>query len=196
MMNSFMKKLICIAITLIFLIPVAASAGPLDNWEFRFFGINPRDLKGKDTAMVIVGGLSSFVVHEFGHWAFGKYVGIDSTFDASERAVIVNDDDWVNASEHDKLLFCSGGFIAQFVVGGLLTLNKGTRYTDFNYAFNVFTAINNGVYTATGGLKTDNNHSDIYNITKYGWDGELAGTLSSFTGALFVHYSLDKNKKK
>jgi hypothetical protein len=178
-----------ILIVIIFLSLVTPSfAGVFDDIEFNILGINPKDFKDRKISHIVEGAVASLVVHELGHIVAGRAVGMNTRFDSS--SFVVRADKYDDKSDSDKLLFHSGGFIAQVVVGGLITAMPATRHSDFNLGFNGFTTINSALYTITGG--TDDDTSDIHQISEHGGDGKLYGTMSSLTGGIFTYIALDK----
>jgi hypothetical protein len=178
------SKAICFLLILLF-----ASNAYAGNWEFKFFGINASDFKDRKVVPILVGAVSSFVVHELGHIAFGRMVGMHTKFDFHDKIVYADYDDSYSNSE--KALFHGGGFLAQFIVGGTLTAIQKTRHSDFNVGFNSFTCINSAMYAISGGLG-DTGVSDIHNLNDLGYNGELIGGISSLTGGVFAYIAIDK----
>jgi hypothetical protein len=162
-----------------------ASAGA---WEFRFFGVNTADFKGRDWKPVVLGAVSSLVVHELGHIAAAELTGMDARFDWNQRIVIM--DQYWDKSSDSKALAHAGGFLGQLLVGGLLTAAPATRHSDFAVGFNGFTAANSLMYAVTGGR--DESSSDVANLNKVGYSGEGSALISSFIGGVLLYHNLDK----
>ncbi len=164
-------------------------AGELDAWDFRFFGINYKDFEGREPLPAIGGAVSSFVVHELGHIVAGRLVGMDTTFHFNDMEAWA--DDYIDKSDDQKAFYHAGGFIAQALVGTTLTVIPKTRHSDFTLGFNSFTAVNSVIYGITGG--TDNDSSDVANLDKYGYNGEMVAFITGgYTGVL-AYINLDKD---
>ena len=121
--KEFIMKRIIVILTMIILItPAVVHAGD-SGWEFRFFGINPADFEGRKVLPIVIGGITSFAVHEAGHYLAGRSVGMDPSFDWDKKAVWA--DDYDDKSDDQKAFFSAGGFIAQALVG---TVHDSTRF--------------------------------------------------------------------
>lgn len=185
-----MKNLLVVFILILAITTSPSISMADDSFEFKFFGVDVKDFKDRNVLPMVIGAVSSLLVHEAGHMVFGNMVGMDTNFNID--SMVVEAYDYDNKSDDQKLLFHSGGFIAQFLVGGALTAINKTRHSDFNVGFNGFTLVNSAVYTTTGGLSGDDETSDIYNIDRYGANGKVVGGISSLTGGIFTYIALDK----
>lgn len=166
-----------------------AHAGELDAWEFRFFGINTADFKDRNPVVVVVGGLSSFVVHELGHMAAAELTGMDASF----RDGAVYTDNYYNKSDDQKALFHAGGFIATGLVGTVLTVIPTTRHSDFNVGFTGWTSIHDIGYAITDGTREDD-ISDTQNLDDYGYNGQAIAAFTGLYSGVLTYYNLDKDK--
>ena len=189
-MNNYIKigvvlVLVCIA--------APVHAGESDAWEFRFFGINHKDFKDRCVLEAIGGAVVSFLSHEAGHYFFGTVAGIK--FDGfSNLAVDPNDNSYRAASGDRRLLYHAGGFIAQVLVGGVLTAIPNTRHTDFTVGFNAFTGVNSMAYGITGGR--DDSTSDVVAIDRYWNDnGKATAFVTSACGFGLTYINLNKEKE-
>lgn len=136
------------------------------DWEFNFFGINPADFKGRSIPVTLVGAVSSFVAHEAGHFAVAYLVADGAHFSTDSKysfpgAVIIHGYD--KLSHGEKQLYHGGGFLAQALVGTVLTAIPTTRHSDFTLGFNAFTAINSFGYSFKTDLKK-NPGSDVAHL--------------------------------
>lgn len=170
----------------------SAHAGELDAWEFRFFGINYKDFEGREPLPALGGALTAFVVHELGHYVAGELVGMDVSWSWEEHGMLA--DDYTDKSDDSKALFHAGGFIADAMVGTVLTIIPKTRHMDFTAGFNALSSINGFAYAITDGLGEDY-MSDTKNLDSLGYCGtETAVGFGLYSGIL-TYYSLDKVKE-
>jgi len=170
-----------------------ANAGELDNWEFNIMGINPRDFKDREVLPIIGGAILSLGVHELGHFAVGEMYGGGSSFDWGERAVMVSD--YHQMSNDERALFHGAGFLAQTLVGGILTAIPKTRHSDWTFGFNAFSSVNSFGYGITGGFG-DENKSDVHNLDRYGYNGTAIAIGSGVVNGVFTYISLNKDKEE
>lgn len=159
------------------------------DWEFNFFGINPADFKGRSVPVILVGAVSSFIVHEAGHFAVGYLVGDGAYFDPNRGsfpgAVIIKG--YSKMSHSQQQLFHGGGFLAQALVGTGLTLLPATRHSDFALGFNSFAMINSFGYTFQGDLEK-NPASDVARLD----NGEFVSITSGLLHTCLSYYNLNK----
>lgn len=186
-----MKKLrIIILVSLLLLIVPTAHA---DDWEFQFFGINAKDFKGRSFSKIVVGCITSFVVHEAGHMVIGRMVGMDTKFEDGVAQAYDYDD----KTDYEKSLFHGGGFLAQAAVGTALTAIPYTRHSDFSLGFNGFTTVNNIGYGVTGGTgKSDEENSDVENLDYYGHNGKMIVIGSGLLSGVYTYINLNKDKEE
>lgn len=170
----------------------SAHAGELDAWEFRFFGINYKDFENREFVPIAVGVVSSFVAHELGHVLSARAMGTDSYFSFSDRAAYAGDG-YSDLSTDQKALYHGAGFLAQTLVGGILTAIPATRHNDFTLGFNTFSSVTGFFYGVTGGLVEES--SDVQNLDKYGYNGTAIALGSGVVNGVFTYYSLDKVKE-
>lgn len=170
-----------------------AHAGGLDNWEFNIMGINPRDFKDRELLPFIGGAVISLATHELGHLTSARLMGSNSHFDFGERVAYAGDgyNDWSN---DQKALFSASGFIAQTLVGGILTAIPSTRHTDFTFGFNSFSSFNGFFYAVTDGSDADS--SDTMLLDEYGYNGTAIATGSGIVNGVFTYISLNKDKEE
>lgn len=145
-------------------------------FDVILFGVNVNKLENRNLLVIGVGAATSFLVHEAGHFAVAEINGGGASFHGDY--VRANDSsDW---SEEDRQMFSRGGFLAQLLVGGLLTMAPQTRYHDFTVGFNGFTAINTCHYTLYG---DEGRTSDIANLK----NGKSEGGVYTMTANLLLH---------
>ena len=178
-----------IVILAIFFLVVPAHAGGDTGWKFKIFGITINDFKDRDVLPVIIGGLTSFVVHEAGHYAAGELVGMDARFGSD---MIVYVDEYDNKSDNEKALFHAGGFISQAIVGTILTAVPYTRHSDFSLGFTGFTFAENTLYGITDGVRGDD-VSDTQNLDEYGYPGQEFALATGLYSGVLTYINLDKH---
>lgn len=184
-----MKKIIILVSLLLLIVPTAHAGG----WEFQFFGINAKDFKGRSFYKIVVGCVSSFVVHEAGHMVIGRMVGMDTKFEDGVAQAYDYDD----KTDYEKSLFHGGGFLAQAAVGTALTAIPYTRHSDFSLGFNGFTTVNNIGYGVTGGTgKSDEENSDVENLDYYGHNGKMIVIGSGLLSGVYTYINLNKDKEE
>jgi hypothetical protein len=183
-----MYKKIVILFILLLIIPTVVYAG---DWEFQFFGINTKDFEGRSFSKIVIGCVTSFVVHEAGHLIAGEMVGMDTSM-KWDNGPVVWADDYYYKSDYEKALYHGGGFLAQLIVGGTLTAIPYTRHSDFAVGFNGLTSVHNVVYGLTGGRDPDS--SDVKNLDKYGYNGKNIAIGSGIVAGVFTYINLDKEK--
>jgi len=204
-----MKKFLSIIlITILLSMTIPAHAG---DWEFEFFGINTKDFKGRSFSKIVVGCITSFVVHEAGHLIVGDMVGMTTSMKWDNGPFAWYEWDYDNEpSDYEKSLFHVGGFLAQLIVGGTLTAIPYTRHSDFSVGFNGFASVHNTIYGITGGMNydnTDNRHdsagnliveggSDVKNLNYYGNNGPMIAIGSGIVSGVFTYINLNKDKEK
>jgi hypothetical protein len=114
-----MKKLIFII--LLILLPVNVYA-----FDFYVFGINMKWIKNaepKDYGMMILGGVTNFLVHESGHYLSSKIEGVDVDFNGTN--FIMN-----NASKKEARNIARAGYMLDSIVGlSLTTFAKDSYFT-------------------------------------------------------------------
>lgn len=167
-----------------------ANAGELDAWEFNIMGINPKDFEGRKWYVAAGGAIVSLAVHEIGHIASAELMGSDAYFDWSERVAYAGDG-YDKFSNDQKALYHSAGFLAQTLVGGVLTAIPKTRHSDFTLGFNAFSSINGFFYGFTDG--NDSSSSDTENLDKYGYNGTAIALGSGIINSGLTYISLDKS---
>lgn len=187
-----MKIILVILISLVIVVPTHASDSA---WEWNVFGVTKQNFKGRDPIPMFFGMVTSLLVHELGHVIGGRVVGMDTTFQPSSMSVRAYDYD--DKSDDQKALFHAGGFIAQVLVGGILTAVPETRHHDFTVGFNGFTALNSVEYAITGGFTEEN--SDVKNLDYYGYNGVAVAISTGVIGGGFTYINLrndwERNEK-
>jgi hypothetical protein len=182
-------QIIVLAFALLISIPIAHAEG----WDFNFFGIDSSDFEDRKVSHIIIGCLASFAVHEGGHWAAGKLVGMDPKFEW-DNGLMVDAGAYDNKSDDKKALFHAGGFLAQAIVGVTLTAVPYTRHSDFSVGFTGFTAINSTLYAITDG--TNSSGSDTQNLDRYGYNGRLVALSGGLLSGGLSIINLNKNQKR
>ncbi len=186
-----MRSIILISILLLTIIPAAHADS---DWEFYFFGINSKDLKGRKIIPIFIGCISSFVVHEAGHLIAGDMVGMKTSM-KWDNGPIAWADDYDTRSKTQKALFHSGGFIAQTLVGTALTAIPYTRHSDFSVGFTGFTANNNLIYGLNGGMQGDS-VSDVKNLDHHGYNGRIIAVGNGLLSEIYTYINLNKHKEE
>ena len=189
-----MKKIIIIALICVTLISFASQSYAKSDWEFYFFGINPNDFKGRKALPVIVGGLSSFVIHEAGHLIIGNALGMDARLE-DHGGMVVMAHNYDDKSDSEKALFHSGGFIFQAFAGSILTAIPATRHSDFTLGVNAFTFVNSLQYGFTGGIGGNSEYSDINQINEAGYPGPAIAIGTGIYAGYLTYINLDKYKE-
>ena len=160
--------------------------------EFEFFGINTKDFEGRSFSKIAVGCVMSFVVHEAGHLIVGDMVGMTTSMKWDNGSVAWSDD-YGDKSDYEKALFHGGGFIAQALVGTVLTAVPYTRHSDFSVGFTGMTMVENIGYGITGGM-AGNDVSDVKNLDRYGYNGTMIAIGSGILSGVYTYINLDKDK--
>ncbi len=187
-----LQKIVIVFLLVMALSPISSYAA--SDWEFRFFGINYKDFKGRKPLPIILGCVVSLAVHEAGHLLAGKLVGMDPSLKFGPEPVVWADD-YYDKSDDQKALFHGGGFLAQTIVGSILTAIPKSRHTDFSVGFTGFSCVNNIVYSFDKGKTVDGTEtSDVINLDNVGYPGgEIAAASGTISGAL-LYINLDKVK--
>jgi len=180
-----------------FLFSSIGRCGGLDDWEFRFFGVDPRDFNGRKLLPCIAGAIVSIGTHETGHLIVSEVLGYDSEMVLENyRPVAIYYWDDEIPSDDERAIIAASGFIFQTFFGGVLTAIPATRHSDFTVGFNSMSTMTGVSYTITGGFNKDT--SDVVNIDKY-WHngtGRIVSGTSMITNGIFTYISLDKHKEK
>ena len=173
-----------IAIFLTASIAFGGGSGKKGDWEFSFFGINANDFRGRSFTKTFIGVVGSLITHELGHYAVGLMYGNDVYFSSIDTVTVEGD-----LSHGEMQIFYAGGFIAQAVVGGVLTLIPATRKSDFALGFNSFTAASNFLY-----LREQDSgeypYSDIANLD----NGTAIGISSGVYHGVLTYINLNKER--
>ena len=129
-----MKKLLLI---LTLLIPISAYGG---DYQFYFFGVNANVINRSNWKQVTLGAVSAIAVHTAGHLIYGKITNSDVTFTGLTKETIHN------ASQSEKENFARAGFVAQSLVGLVLTSFEKTRQSSFTKGYIVASALETWSY--------------------------------------------------
>ena len=188
-----MKRIILIVLIFLTIVPIVNAAQKSD-WEVSIFGINVKDFEGREPLPIITGMLVSYGVHELGHYTMANIVGMNPSIRWDNGPVVwAGGAEYDNASDREKLYFHSGGFLAQIIVGSMLTIAEDTRHSDFAFGFNSSTMVIASVYTITGGKNFET--SDIPNISKYGSNGNAVGIGTAVYSGMLAYVNLNKDNK-
>lgn len=188
-MSKAMKTII-----LVILLVAVSSTAYAGAWEFRFFGINYKDFEGRKPIPIIVGCIASFVVHEAGHLIAGRMVGMDTSM-RWDRGPVAWAEDYSDKSNSQKALFHGGGFLAQALVGSVLTVMPATRHSDFSLGFTSFTTVNNLGYSITGKSCGREDISDVKNLDNCGYNGTAIALTGGVFSAVLTYINLNKDKE-
>jgi len=160
MKSNIMKKLLIVLVLVFFSTPTFAG-----DYQFYFFGINSKFFKEAKWGYIVLGVATSAATHWVGHMAYGKIVGADVGTDGVWRETIRN------ASPTDNANFARSGFVAQSIVGLVLTSFEKSRKWDFTKGYVAMNAIEIWTYPIRW-----RNEGDIHLLNKYGnGNAEWAG---------------------
>ena len=183
------KVLIIITLTFVFF---SISLPCRAEWDIRFFGINVHDFEDRNWAPVIIGGLSSFAVHELGHYTAAELTGMDASF-KWDSGPVVWADGYDDKSDSTKLFFHAGGFLAQSLVGSIITAVPYTRHSDFAVGFTGFTMVENSMYGIVN--HRNNEYSDVSNLSRLGWNGTGFALGNGLLNGVLLYINLNKSEK-
>lgn len=142
--------------------PGSAHAQPI-GWDFYFFGVNTKTFKEADWKMVALGAATSVAVHTAGHYAYAYAHGMNIKQDGFCEAI------QERYPDQRMREFSQAGFVAQHLVGVILTTIPKTRQTDFTRGYVAFS----WAQTATYPLFFNNNQGDLNVSHRYGSDRDL-----------------------
>jgi hypothetical protein len=155
------------------------------DWQFKFFGIDVNDFKGRSIIGIALGVGVSFLAHEAGHFIAGYAFG----HEVHMRHGAAWADDYEDFSRTQREIFHAGGFISQALVGTLLTIIPATRHSDFALGFNATTASVVGGYAFKS---SDEKHpnSDVAQMEH----GTSAAVATSAYAAVLTYINTNKSK--
>ena len=119
-----LKRIVIMLVMVVVLSGTCFADSWTDSWDFNILGINPKHFKDRSPVVILSGCVSSFVVHELGHYIVAETNG-DGDFDFDRFCVT-----WKGYQNHSKStqnLFHLAGFLAQEVGGLALTVIPSTR---------------------------------------------------------------------
>jgi hypothetical protein len=183
-----MRKIMLVIIVVMIPTHVYASSA----WEWNILGVTSKNFKGRDPIVILGGVVSSLLIHELGHMVAGELVGMDTKF--KPRECVVRAYNYDDKSDNEKAFFHAGGFIAQVLVGGVLTAIPASRHHDFTLGFNGFTALNSIGYALSGGF--DSETSDVKCLDYYGYDGVAIGIATGLIGGGYSYINLRNDLEK
>lgn len=164
----------------------ASLSSPAQAFQVKLWGVDVT----KDSisvSQVISGVIASHLSHEIGHYAVAEMNGASPELRPSsvtwERGMTEEQTKWTYR----------GGFLAQAIVGSLLTACPETRGSDFATAFTGYTAVNNLQYSVTGGLQSDK-FSDTNGITRNGGNGRIEFATFGTASAYLTYLNLKSRK--
>lgn len=174
---------------IIFIVVYVSSAHASSAWEWNIFGITKETIKNRDPVTILVGCVSSIIVHELGHAVAASVNDMSPTFDFNRMSI--NTKNYDSKSNDQKALYHAGGFLGQVIVGSVLTIIPATRHHDFTLGFNTFTTIHATKYSITGGI--DSYTSDVKQLTNVGYNGkEIAGGTALISlGLMYINMQGD-----
>jgi hypothetical protein len=181
-----MKRFILSIIIILTFSVVPASA----EWDFHFFGIKVNDLEGRNWAPVIIGGVTSYVTHEAGHYVAAELTGMDASV-KWDSGIVIWADEYDDKSDSAKRFFHAGGFLAQTLVGSIITAVPYTRHSDFAVGFTGFSFVENTMYGITGGLMVSE-YSDVHNLDDLGWNGAGFALGNGLVNGVLLYINLNK----
>jgi hypothetical protein len=181
-----------IGIAVLLILMSASLVKAADGWDIRFFGINYKDFENRKAWKVVVGGLSSWAVHELGHMAAAELTGMDASM-RWDNGPVVWADDYENKSDDQKAFYHAGGFISQVLVGTIFTAIPKTRHSDFMVGFTGFTMIGNTAYGITGGVQGED-YSDVENLNDLGYNGNAIAIGAGLYSGVLTYINIDKEK--
>lgn len=156
---------------LIIVLVMSSSIAVAGDWEWSFMGVNSKHFKDRSPLVIILGMVSSYYIHEQGHLVYARGHG-GGDWDGFGHPVEMYKDD---QSHSEIQMFHRAGFLAQLIVGGVLTAIPYTRHKDFTLGFNGYTTVGTAVYTITGGLgnSSDEDRSDIKQLDHGHFEGAV-----------------------
>lgn len=119
-----MKNLILALIILLL-----AGCAHIEKTDFYFFGVNTKTFKEVNYWKVAAGAITSVAVHTAGHYAYAGLTGM------SVRQDGFNEVAGYGYKERQYIEFAQAGFIAQNLVGLVLTSIPATRQSDFTKGY-------------------------------------------------------------
>ena len=128
---------------------------PAEAWEVSL-NFNLDDIKNRNIAKVLAGGVASVAVHETGHFLVGRALGMDTKY-MWNGGPAVGVPDFYNRSETDRAIFAVAGMLSQSIVGTILTATANE--SDYTLGFNATSAVANLSYPFR-----DSEFSDWHNI--------------------------------
>lgn len=181
-----------IAIVVFLIVSSSVCAFDLSNWEFNVFGITHNHFREREFIPFVCGTLSSVIAHEAGHIVIGKAFGIDHFSIHFNRGVQVDsrDSEYYELSKNEKILYHSGGWISQTIVGSILTSIPSLRHTDFTLGFNTCSTISQLEYAIFKGVNKDS--SDVGHLEDLNVDGDLVALCASIINGGLTYISLKK----
>lgn len=187
-----MKKIIA-TLTMITILLSTIPAQADSGWEFRFFGINPKDFKDRSVGKIIIGGVTSILAHEFlGHLLSSELTGMGHGYIDWGRRVPVAGDGYKDSSSNEQAIYSASGMIVQSAGSIILTAIPSTRHTDFTFGWNTATCITGFGYGITKGFNDDT--SDVRRMNERDWPGTEIAYATGIVGGITSYISLNKYK--
>jgi len=162
------------------------------DWTVTFFGINSRDFKDREPLPIIVGAIMSIVVHEGGHIIGGRISGMNTSMKMYDGRPTVWATNYDAQSDNEKALYHGGGFLAQALVGSVITAIPRTRHSDFTVGFNSMTMFENITYPLGNTSAREGN--DCKNLDRYGYNGDAIAIAGGTYAGVLTYISLNKDK--
>ena len=147
------------------------------QWDFYFFGVNPKMIKEADWKMVALGAATSVAVHTAGHYLYAAVNDIHVHQDGCKEMISLHEN-----SAREIREFSQAGFVLQHAVGLALTTIPATRQTDFTRGYVVAAFAETAIHPALFTGDNDLSMSDKYGGNR---DLEYIGYMTVATHNLF-----------
>jgi len=178
-----MKKFAGIVTMLVLLLGVPCkSLASESDYQFYFFGINAKFIKSANWRQIAVGAVASFATHWGAHYAYGQLSGMDVSYGVFNETMH-------NATPDQKANFARSGFIAQAVVGLVLTSFEKSRNWDFTRGYVAMSAVEVWTYP----IRNRDGGGDLGCIDEAGGNGNAEWAAYSLIAA---HSLFRENFKK
>jgi len=187
-----MKLAAVIIIFSVFLFCLPAYSADSD-WEWSFFGITKKHFEGRKILPMIGGVIVSFATHEAGHIIAARLTGMDPSV-KWDNGIKITAHDYYDKSDSKKALYHGGGFLAQTIVGTVLTIIPQTRHSDFVLGFTSFTMVNSILY-GTVDIQ-DSKYSDVKNLDRLNYNGNAIAIGAGIYSGMLSYINLKKPIRK
>lgn len=159
-------KIVCLTFLMLFCFSINTHA-----FDVYIFGVNVEYVKERNYKEVVLGALTSILVHSAGHYLYANTHGM-TIHQNGFRENITNDDTKENRE-------CAQvGYLLQHTIGLILTTIPKTRHTDFTKGYTDMALLQTTIMTIIDG----NNHGDFVTSDKYGGNKTIEFALFETIG--------------